>query len=100
MKITEEHIKLLAGMAELMETEENFGFVPEFNAKRPLGSSMRSSVARDIWEILGNDEDQFDWDDDDLHAELHEKIRECTPVLKAILECQDMVDFIGMDVST
>jgi len=100
MKITEEHIKLLAGMAGLMETEENFGFVPEFNAKRPFGSSMRASVARDAWLLLGNDDDQFDWDDDDAHNELLEKIRECTPVLKAILESPDMGDFIGMKVST
>jgi hypothetical protein len=61
---------------------------------------MRASVARDVWGVLGNDDDQFDWDDDDLHAGLLEKVRECTPVLKAILESQDMDDFIGMDVST
>lgn len=98
MQVTEEHIKLLAGMAELMETEENFGFVPEFNAKRPLGSSMRASVARDVWVLLGNDDDQFDWDDADLHRELLDKMRECTPVLKAILESPDMDDFVGMKV--
>jgi hypothetical protein len=100
MKITDEHIKLLTGMARLMQTEENFGFVPEFNAKRPFGSSMRASVARDAWILLGNDDDQFDWDDEDFHEELLEKIRECTPVLKAILDSPEVLKFVGMDVST
>jgi len=45
MKIEEEHIQLLAEMANLLTLEENFGFVPEFNAKRPFGNSMRAVVA-------------------------------------------------------
>jgi len=99
MKITEEHIQLLAGMAELLTREENHGFVPEFNAKRPLGNSMRVSVARDIWVELGNDDDDFDWDNDTLHDELIDTLRECTPVLKAILRSPDMKDFVGMETN-
>lgn len=100
MKITEEHIQMLAKMAELLTLEENFGFIPEFNAKRPFGNSMRAVVAADVLEATGYDRDDFDYEDDEQIRELIELIellQECTPVLKAILQSPDMKDFIGMD---
>lgn len=96
--ITKEHLDLLAAMAHQLEVEENFGYVPQFNSKRPLGSSMRPSVARDIWIVLGRDDDEFDWDDEELHRELVGKMRECTSVLRAVLQSSDMLDFVGMEI--
>lgn len=99
MKITEEHIKLLAGMAELLELEtDSFGFVPQFNAKRPFGNSMRHIVAADVLEQLDEDRDDLDFDDEDRVSELIELLQECTPVLKAILGSPDMTDFVGMEL--
>ena len=97
MKITEKHIQLLAEMAELLTLEENFGFVPEFNAKRPFGNSMRAVVAADALEATGSDSDDFDYEDDERIGEIIELLRECTPVLKAILQSPDMKSFIGTE---
>jgi hypothetical protein len=98
MKIKKKHIKLLAAMAELMETEANFGFVPEFNAKRPFGNSMSAIVARDALEVLGEDVEDFEYDDRDRINEALNLVRECTPVLKAILRSGDLYGFVGMKV--
>jgi hypothetical protein len=96
--IDDDHLSILAGMAELLTVEENHGFVPEFNAKRPLGNSMKVSVARDIWNLLGNDDDDFDWDDDEEHERLIGKMRECTAVLKHVLRHGDLGSFVGQEI--
>jgi hypothetical protein len=97
MKIEEEHIQMLAEMAELLTLEENFGFVPEFNAKRPFGNSMRAIVAADVWDAMGGNRDDVDLDDNERIDELIEWLQDCTPVLKAILRSDKMKEFIGME---
>lgn len=102
MKIEEEHVKLLAEMAELLELEENFGHVPEFNGKRPFGNSMRPVVASDAAEVMwGERPDLIDEDgstDDEEVDGILEWVRECTPVLKAILRSDRLHEFVGMEV--
>ena len=100
MKITEEHIKLLAGMAELMTgDDDSYGYVPTFNSKRPFGNSGNYGVGRDAAEILDLDlpEDDEDLCENNRQYAL-QVLYECTPVLKAILGSSDVHGLVGMDV--
>jgi len=91
MKITEEHIKLLAGLTEYLECEENFGWVPRFDAKRPFGNSG-GRVGYDAAELL-------DLDPSELNREYAlQVLYECTPVLKAILRSPEMQQLVGIEV--
>lgn len=93
VKISWGHVVLLQGLAEFLELDQDYDYVPAFNAKRPLGNSGDSAVARDIADCLG-----VEIGDDDEHARRKAIafLRECTPVLKYLLTHVKFDDHIGV----
>jgi len=89
---------MLAGLCEYLEVEENHGFVPCFDAKRPFGNSGYRQVACDIARLFGEYTDDLYDDEDQLHALLRE-FSECTDVLRFILTRADLSDVLGQKTS-
>lgn len=92
--ITQRHLDMLACLCEFLEVEEDHGFVPCFNAKRPFGNSGNKQVACDIARLFGEYTDDLYDDGDQLHALLQE-LYECTDVLRFILTRADLSDVLG-----
>lgn len=97
IKIDQEHMALLDGMAELLTVNSTYGTVPEFNAKRPFGNSSQYVIACDAWAICGGDRDDEDITGDSIDAERNRdemlaKVRECAPILHYLLTKVKEVD--------
>ena len=102
--ITKEHIAILSRLTEYLETNYRHGTVPEFDAKRPFGTSGHSRIAAETAGIAAAargeswDESSFDYDDEESVGKHLSLLRECTPVLKAILRNASFEDVIGMQI--